>query len=164
MTDEDLRTTTKNIFAYHLLAEPLPGHRVQHDRAFDYIIMGLYQATKPQLAPTVTVKDFAKHVMVVIIPHALTFEIHAPEVVNLHAPQMLHFTRKDAKFGVVPYALHYVEDYAPRKSTAANVECTVFNGTYIRPTGLDIRAHGQRRGAGARHHPGLPAHPNAYIS
>jgi hypothetical protein len=48
-----------------MLAKPLPGHRVQHDRAFDYIIMGLYQETKPCLAPTVTIKDFAKHVMVV---------------------------------------------------------------------------------------------------
>ena len=91
-TMNELEHLDTNVFAYKLLQDPAPGKVVYHSAVTQYIMYGLGTHTLDSMVAGTSAEDVAKHIMATYNHPNRTFEIHAPGLVNIKAPQNLNFT------------------------------------------------------------------------
>ena len=134
-TMNDLESMDTNVFAYKLLQDPAPGKVVYHSAVTQYIMYGLGSHVLDYMIAGTTADDVAKHIMATYSHPSRTFEIHAPGLVHVKAPQNLNFTYNHPKFGPLSYRLGYIADYTQAQkydSTTNAFSCIVT------PQGKDI--------------------------
>ena len=135
-TMNDLVNMEVNVFAYRLMKDPSPpGKTVYHSVVTQTIAYGLGNHTLTAMVVGTPAHDVAKHIMATYTHHSRTFEIHAPVLVHINAPQELRFTYNHKEFGPLSYHLAYVANYTQTQkhdSTGNAFSCIVT------PQGKDI--------------------------